>query len=49
MFANVLHIPEGGEFGTQNYQLTMNKHRRTDFNFSTKTPLLGICRQAFVP
>jgi len=40
---NVLHIPEGGDFETQNYQLTMNKHRSTDFHFSTNAPLLGIC------
>lgn len=40
---NVLHIPEGGVFGTQNFELTMNKHRSTSFHFSTKTPLFGIC------
>ena len=43
MAHNVPHIPEGGDFGTQNFQLTMNNLRSTDFHFSTKTPLLGIC------
>ena len=38
-----MHIPEGGGYEALNYQLTMNKHRSTDFHFSTKAPLLGIC------
>ena len=40
---NVSHIPEGGDYEAKNFQLTMNKHRNTEFHFSTKTPLLGIC------
>jgi hypothetical protein len=40
---NVLHIPEGGDYETQNYQLTMNINRSTNVYFSTNTPLLGIC------
>lgn len=36
-----MHIPEGGDFGTLNFQLTMNKHRSTDFHFST-TPLFWV-------
>jgi hypothetical protein len=43
MWHNVLHIPEGGDFETQNYQLTTNNNRSTDFHFSTTNPLLGIC------
>lgn len=40
---NVLHIPEGGDYEAQNFQLTMNNNRSTSFHFSTKPPLLGIC------
>jgi hypothetical protein len=39
--ANVSHIPEGGDFGILNFQLTMDKHRSTDFHFSTK-PLFWV-------
>lgn len=39
--ANVLRIPEGGDYGTPNFKLTMNEHRSTDFNFSTK-PLFWV-------
>jgi hypothetical protein len=43
MFYNGLHIPEGGDYEAQNYQLTMNINRSTDVHISTKTPILGIC------
>jgi hypothetical protein len=41
MAHNVSHIPEGGEFETLNYQLTMNKIRSTSLHFSNTPPSFG--------
>lgn len=40
---NVLQIPEEGDFGTQNFKLTMNLNRRTILDITAKTPFLGMC------
>jgi hypothetical protein len=38
-----MQLPEGGEFGTQNYQQTMNLNRSTKPDLTTEPPLLGRC------
>jgi hypothetical protein len=40
---NVLQLPEGGDFGTLNYQQTMNLNRSTKPDLTTEPPLLGRC------
>jgi hypothetical protein len=44
---NVSHIPEGGDYEAQNYQLTQMFNRSTNVHISTKPPVLGIC--CYVP
>jgi len=41
MAYNGWHIPEGGDYEAQNYQLTMNINRSTDVHFSTTPPSFG--------
>jgi hypothetical protein len=43
MSHNVSHIPEGGDYEAQNYQLTQIFNRSTKLEHITNTPLLGIC------
>lgn len=45
---NGSQLPEGGDFGTQNCQYTMNLNRSTKPHNTTKPPLLGRCCYRFV-
>ena len=45
---NVLQIPEEGDLGTQNFQLTMNLNRSTTLDITTKPPFLGMCCYALL-
>jgi hypothetical protein len=40
---NVLQIPEGGDYETQNFKIVQMFNRSKNVHITTDAPLLGIC------
>jgi hypothetical protein len=43
LFANVMQIPEGGDYEAQIFKIVQMFNRRKNVHITTKNPLLGMC------